>query len=150
MVLGFQGVPPGPGQRSAFSRFARAFGDRPARNDLPIACHRCAIVRGARHLVAVAETASGLPEFHSAAQFSPRFVSEILQEERVHCALQPNVQVRDVPLGERDDVYAGEGETLEEISGVLLVSAESVQRLREHDVETSVQRIAHQRLEAGT
>ena len=106
-------------------------------------------MRRARHLVAVAETASGLPEFHSAAQSSPRFVGQILQEERVHRALQPNVQVRDVPLGKRDDVHAGEGETLEESSSVFLVPAESVQRLREHDIESSVQRVPHHCLESA-
>jgi hypothetical protein len=101
----------------------------------------------ARHLVAVAETASGLPELHTAAQSSPRFVGEILQEERVHRALQPNVQVCDVSLGERDDVHAGECETLEESGGVLLVATESVQRLRKHDVDLLVQRFSHQCLE---
>ena len=59
------------------------------------------------------------------------------------------MQVRDVALGERDDVHAGESETLEETRGVFLVPTETVQRLREHNVESSVQRIAHQRLEAG-
>jgi hypothetical protein len=37
---------------------------------------------------------------------------------------------------------------LEESSRVFLVAAEAVQRLGEHDVETAVQCIAHQRLEA--
>jgi hypothetical protein len=55
----------------------------------------------------------------------------------------------DVALGERDDTHAGERETLEESCGVLLVTAESIQRLCEHDVEALVQRVSHQRLEAG-
>jgi hypothetical protein len=37
------------------------------------------------------------------------------------------VQVRDVAFGERDDVDAGEGETLEETGGVFLIAAEAVQ-----------------------
>jgi hypothetical protein len=119
------------------------------RNDLAIACDRHAIVRCPRHLVAVAETASGLPELHAAAQSSPRLVGEILQEEGVHRALQPNVQVRDVSSGEGDDIHAGEGEALEESGGVLLIPAEPVQRLREYDVKSPVQRVPHQRLEAG-
>ncbi len=57
--------------------------------------------------------------------------------------------MRDVTFGERDDVHAGEGETLEEPRGVFLVPAETVQRLGEHDVESSVQGVSHQRLEAG-
>ena len=39
------------------------------------------------------------------------------------------------------------GQSLEQASRVLLVAAESVQRLSEDDVESAVQRIAHQRLE---
>ena len=58
------------------------------------------------------------------------------------------MQVRDVTFGKRDDVDAGEGETLEEPGGVFLVAAEAIQRLGEHDVEPAVQRIAHERLEA--
>jgi hypothetical protein len=48
-----------------------------------------------------------------------RLVSQILQEQRVHRPLEPDVQVRDVPFSERDDVDAGERETLEESGGVL-------------------------------
>ena len=106
-------------------------------------------MRCASHPVAVAEAASGLPELHATAQSASCLVGKVFQEERVHRALQPDVQVRDVALGERDDVHAGEGETLEESGCVLLVPAESVQRLREYDVESSVQRVAHQRLETG-
>jgi hypothetical protein len=57
------------------------------------------------------------------------------------------MQVRDVALSERDDVHAGEREALEESGRVLLVPAESVQGLGEYDVESSVQRVAHQCLE---
>jgi hypothetical protein len=163
MVLGFHGVPPGPRQRSELSRFATAFGEQACgvvteyppnhfrldRNDVAIACRRCDIVRRAPHLVAEAEAASGLPELHATAQSASCLVGQVLQEERVHCALQPDVQMRHVPLGERDNVHAGEGETLEEACRVFLVPAESIQRLREHDVESLVQRISHERLEAG-
>ena len=58
------------------------------------------------------------------------------------------MQVRDVALGERDDVDAGERETLEETSGVFLVTTEAVQRLGEDDVEAAIQGVAHQRLES--
>ena len=51
--------------------------------------------------------------------------------------------MRDVTLGERDDVDAGEGETLEETGGVFLVATEAVQGLRKNDVEASVQCVPH-------
>ena len=106
-------------------------------------------MRCASHPVAVAETAAGLPELHATAQAASCLVGQVFQEERVHRALQPDVQVRDVALGERDDVHAGEGETLEEAGCVFLVPAESVQRLGQYDVESPVQRVPHQRLESG-
>jgi len=62
----------------------------------------------------------------------------------------PTCRVGDVTLGERDDVHAGEGETLEEACCVFLVPAETVQGLREYNVEASVERRAHECLEAGS
>jgi hypothetical protein len=56
-----------------------------------------------------------------------RLVREVLQEQCVHSPLEPDVQVRDVAFGERDDVDAGEGEALEEPGGVFLVATEAVQ-----------------------
>ena len=50
---------------------------------------------------------------------------------------------------ERDDVHAGEGETLEESGRVLLVPAESIECFGHDNVEPSVQRVTHERLEAG-
>jgi hypothetical protein len=80
---------------------------------------------------------------------NPRCVfSAILQEQGVHRTLEPDVQVRNVALSERDDVHARECEPLEETRGVFLVAAEAVQRFGKHDIESAVQRIAHQRLEA--
>ncbi|MGB2715414.1 MAG: hypothetical protein WBC51_14630 [Vicinamibacterales bacterium] len=74
-------------------------------------------------------------------------LGQILQEQRVHRALEANVQVRDVALGQRDDVHAREGEALEQTGRVFLVAAESIERLGEDHIESTVQRIAHQRLE---
>jgi hypothetical protein len=71
------------------------------------------------------------------------------REEGVHRALESDVQVGDVALGERDDVHTGEGEALEESRGVFLVAAEAVQRLGEDHIESTAQCIAHQRLETG-
>ena len=99
--------------------------------------------------IAVAETAGGLAVLDSAAQSSVGLLGQVLQEQGVHRALEADVQVRDVAFGERDDVDAGEGEALEESGGVFLVAAEAVQRLGEDDIESTVQRIAHQRLETG-
>jgi hypothetical protein len=77
--------------------------------------------------VAITESAGRLATFHAPAQASMRLVRKVLQEQRVHRSLEPDVQVRDVAFGEGDDVDAGEGEALEETGGVFLVAAEAVQ-----------------------
>ena len=75
------------------------------------------------------------------------FSRQVLQEEGVHRALESDVQVGDVAFGDRDDVDAGECQSFEQAGGVFLVAAEAVQRLGQDDIESPVQRIAHQRLE---
>ena len=78
-----------------------------------------------------------------------RFLGQVLEEQRVHRALEPDVQVGDVALGKRDDVDAGKSQSLEQAGRVFLVAAESVQRFGQDDIESPVESIAHQRLEAG-
>lgn len=75
-------------------------------------------------------------------------LGQVLQEQRVHRPLEADVQVRDVAFGEGDDAHAGERETLEEPGGVLLVTAESIERLGQYHVEFAPQRGGHQRLES--
>jgi hypothetical protein len=73
---------------------------------------------------------------------------QILQEKSIHRALESDVQVGDVAFGDRDDVDAGKRQSLEQGCGVLLIATESVKRLGQDDVESPVQRIAHQCLES--
>ncbi len=117
------------------------------RIDFPLAGRDGSGVQCLDDAIAVAEAAGRLAVLDATAQSAVCLLGEILQEQGVHRALESDVQVRDVALGERDDVHAGEGEALEETGGVFLVAAEAVQRLGEHDIEPTVQRIAHQRLE---
>ncbi|HEY0875842.1 MAG TPA: hypothetical protein VGD94_20370 [Vicinamibacterales bacterium] len=100
------------------------------------------------YAVAVTESAGRLATLDAPAQASMRLVRQVLQEQRVHRPLEPDVQVRDVAFRKGDDVDAGEGEAFEEPGGVFLVAAEAVQRLSEHDVKATVQRVPHQRLES--
>jgi hypothetical protein len=66
-------------------------------------------------------------------------LGQVFQEKGVHPALESDVQMRNVALGQRDDVDAGEGEAFEESRGVFLVAAEAVQRLGQDDIESLVQ-----------
>ena len=97
--------------------------------------------------IAVAEPAGGLAVLDSSAQSAVGLRGQIFQEQRVHRPFEPDVQMRDVAFGERDDVDAGKGETLEEPGGVFLVATEAVQRFSKHDVEAAIQRVPHQSLE---
>ena len=161
-MLGLHAPPNGPATPSRFRFLAICFGDTPAtksrkirstirglfRNDFALARRHGPGVQCLYDAIAVAEAAGRLAVLDAAAESAVCLLREILQEQGVHRALEADVQVRDVALGERDDVDAGEGEALEEAGRVFLVAAEAVQRLGEHDVEPAVERIAHQRLES--
>jgi hypothetical protein len=67
-----------------------------------------------------------------------RLLGEILQERGVHRPLEPDVQLGDVALGERDDVHAGAGEPLEETGGVFLVAAFAARQRAGTPSESSV------------
>jgi hypothetical protein len=86
-------------------------------------------------VVAVADAVSRLPELESASH--PRLVlsARSFSKSAFHHAFQADVQVRDVTLGERDDVHAGEGKAFEESGGVFLVPAESIECFGEDNVE---------------
>ncbi|HKY22882.1 MAG TPA: hypothetical protein VJM31_16830 [Vicinamibacterales bacterium] len=58
--------------------------------------------------------------------------------------------MRDFSFGESHDSHAKECQSLEEAGGVLLISAEAVQRFGEDDVEFALERATHQRLKAGS
>jgi hypothetical protein len=58
------------------------------------------------------------------------------------------MQVRNLAFGQREETHSQERETLEEAGGVLLIAAETVQRLGEDDVEFAIQGAAHQRLKS--
>src|SRR5690606_18738122 len=103
-------------------------------NDLALAGRDDAVLERAEDAVAEAGAAAGLAELDAPAQPSSRLVRQFLQEHRVHRALQADVEERDVAFGERDDTDAGEGQSLEEASGVFLIAAEAIERLGEHHV----------------
>jgi hypothetical protein len=44
----------------------------------------------------------------------PGLVREVLEEERIHGVLETDVQVRDLALGQRVDLHAGERHALED------------------------------------
>lgn len=53
------------------------------------------------------------------------------------------MQVRNVALGERDDVHTRERQTLEQASGIFLVPAEAIERFGHDDVDLAAQGVGH-------
>lgn len=66
---------------------------------------------------------------------------EILEEQRVHRALEADMQLADLALGQRDDRHPGEFEVLEQRRNISLVAADPVQRLCHHHVELARLRV---------
>src|SRR5437879_2785594 len=99
-----------------------------------------------RDSVAVAAPAAGAALAHAALEAATYLLSEILQEERVHRALQAHMQLADLTFANRDELHAGEGQLLIEGGYVLLVAGETVERLGDDDVELTPACIIEQAL----
>jgi hypothetical protein len=74
---------------------------------------------------------------------------EVLQEQRVHRALQADMQFGDFALGQGDDPHAGKAQVLEQSRDVGLVPGDAVERLGQHDVEFPMPSIPQERPHAG-
>ena len=75
-----------------------------------------------------------------------RLGREVLEEERVHRALEADMQLVDLAFGEGHQRDAGEIEALVERRHVLLVAAQPVERLGDDQVELAGARILDQLL----
>lgn len=56
-------------------------------------------------------------------------VGQVLQEERVHRALETDMEMRDFALGQGDDLHIGIGHALVEANDVLLIARQAIHRL---------------------
>ena len=82
------------------------------------------------HVVAVAQPAAGATLLDTVAQSQVRLGREVLQEQRVHRPLEPDMELADFALGERHHRHPGKAQVLVQRRHVRLVPAHSVQRLR--------------------
>ena len=90
-------------------------------------------------VVAVAEAAAAAAGAHPALEAAPGLVGEVLEVERVHRALEADVEIADLALADGDELHAEEAQPLVERGDVLLVAAEPVERLGEHHVDAARQ-----------
>ena len=113
------------------------------------ALRQAVAIRGTRHdRVAVAAAAARAALLDPAAQAAVGLLRQVLEEERVHRALEPDMQLADLALGHGHQPHAGEGQLLEQAGDVLLVAAQPVQRLGDHDVEPAGAHVLEQPLVA--
>jgi len=105
-----------------------------------------ATVELANHVIAEAQPAARSSLAHPAFEATPGLIGEILQEEGVHRALQPDMQFADLALGHRDQPHAGEAQALQQPGNVLLVARQPVQGLGDDYIELTAPDIFEQRL----
>ena len=89
------------------------------------------------HPVAKAQPAAAASGAHPPLQAPMRLLSEILQEQRGHRALEADMQFTDLALGDRHQLHAGKAEVFVEAGDVFLVTADPVQRFRQNDIEAA-------------
>ncbi len=165
MVVSPQAEPSGPGMLSLLSAKAIRRGECPLTNVSKNAPHNIGCLRhnatatayrlagavGLLHdLVPVAETAARLAGLDPAAQSTPRLVGEVFQEQRIHCAFEPDVQVRDLPFGQGDDLHRRKRHALEDSSHILLIPADAIERFGQHDIKPAIEGVDKQPLDTGT
>jgi hypothetical protein len=113
--------------------------------DLAIAADRiAACVELFDDLVAIAKPAARFALLDTATNATMGLCSEVLEEQRVHRALEPDMQLADFAFREGDDGHAGERQMFVEGGDIGLVAADPVQRFGQHHVELPGLRILEQ------
>ena len=116
-------------------------------DDFAVAADRLAIRILLLHdAIAVAEATAGLALLHPPAQAAMGLQSKVLQQEGVHRALETDVKLTDLALGEGDDGDIREAQVLEQRGDIRLIAGDPVQRLGQHDIKHTALRILQQRL----
>src|SRR3546814_3086978 len=83
---------------------------------------------------------------NTAAQAAMCLLREVFEEQRVHRALEADVQFGDFTLRERDERHPRELEMLVEGGDVRLIARHAVEGFRDHDIELARLRVGQQLL----
>ena len=144
------------GDRSWRAAFCELFED-PADNrgfvfiDAAFAVHGLRRKRStlANHVITEAETASRFALTNAAFQAAPRFLSEVLQEQGVHGALEADMQFANLAFRQGDQPHAGKGKLLEQARDVLLVTREAIEGFGDKDLKAACPSILKHLLVTG-
>src|SRR3546814_4041632 len=73
--------------------------------------------------------------FDAPAQAAMGFLCKVFEKQRVHRALEPDVQLGDFAFGKRDERHARELQMLVERRDIGLIARHAIERLGEEDIE---------------
>ena len=119
--------------------------------DLALAADWFAIaVEALDHVITIAKPAACLAFLHPPAQAAMGLGGEVFEEQRIHRALEADMQLGDFALGQCDDFDTGKFQVFEEDRYIGLIATNAIERLRQHDLELTGGRILQQRLNART
>src|SRR4051794_36260609 len=96
-------------------------------------------LRHGDHAVAVADPTARSTSFDASPESTSCLLGKIMKIERIHGALEADMQVSDVALGDGNDSDACERQALEQSGGIFLVPREPVERFGDHYVEAARQ-----------
>jgi hypothetical protein len=77
-----------------------------------------------------------------------RLLGEILQEQSVHRSLQANVKLADLAFRESHDLDIGKTHPFEETGGILLITADAIERFSIDEIKLAPACILHERLDS--
>ncbi|AMG73842.1 Uncharacterized protein SGRAN_1453 [Sphingopyxis granuli] len=121
---------------------------RLGRIDLALAAHQLAFARKPpHHPIAIADGARREAFLDPPAKAAMRLLGKVFEEQRVHRALEPDVQLADFAFGQRHERNARKLEMLEQCRDIGLIARYPVERFSDHHIELPRLRIGEQRLD---
>jgi len=104
--------------------------------DRPLTTNKLPTLVSAPHdVVAVAPPACRLPSLYASTLPAMGLLRQVLEEQGIHCALQADMQFGDFALGQGDDPDPRELHPLEQSGDILLIARQTVQGLRDYNIE---------------
>ena len=88
--------------------------------------HRAIGLQGAHHVITIGDAACGFAFASATLKTAMGLLSKVFEKEAAHCALETDVQFRNLALGHGDNRNALKPHLFEESCDVFLVSADAI------------------------